>query len=177
MLRRVGRDECGTGMVELALFAPVLALFTVGIVDLGMGLTKRMELHQALNRTLEKVAAREFAVTDSEGKLDSTFIVNDIVAATGIPAEEVSAIAWLECDGEVQTPEAEMFNGTCPEPADADPSCATATPAVGAKCEAVLARYIEIDIEHAFRPLFGQALPGVEDGAINLYAQAAVRIQ
>jgi Flp pilus assembly pilin Flp len=158
-LRRFCRDETGTGMVELALFAPVLALFTVSIVDLGMGLTKRMELHQAINRTLEKVAAREFEITDAEGNLDSAYIKADIVDATDLPIEQITVSAWLECDGEVQTPEAENFNGSCDTPTD------------------ILARYVEITIVHPFRPQFGNVIPVLTDGTIALTAEAAVRIQ
>jgi Flp pilus assembly pilin Flp len=176
-LRRVYRDERGTGMIELALFAPILALFTVGIVDLGTGLTRRMELHQGINRTLERIAARDFEITDGEGKLDSAFIKADIVNATGVTEEQITVNAWLECDGDVQMPEAENFNGTCDTPADADPKCGQPDEPADAKCEAILARYVEISIVHPFRPQFAHVLPVLANGTIPLTAEAAVRIQ
>lgn len=173
-LRCLARDERGTGLVEMALLAPVLALFTVGIVDLGMGLTRRMELHQAVHRTLEKVAAREFVIeTKDDGSLDTAYIKEDAAAGAGVEEDEVTVRAWLECDGEEQ----DNFNDTCAPPAGAPAACSSTTPPASANCQAIVARYVEVRIDSSYRPTFGRVVPVLEDGTFPLFAEAAVRLQ
>jgi Flp pilus assembly pilin Flp len=98
--RAVRRDERGAGLVELALIAPMLAVLTVGIVDLTQGVTRRMQLHDAAHRTLEKVAARNFKLDlKSDGEPDTVLIEAEAEAAAG-PGSEATVYSWLECDGE-----------------------------------------------------------------------------
>src|SRR5687767_12113760 len=98
-LSAVRRDERGTGAIELALLAPLLALLTVGMVDLTEGVSRRTELHDAVHRTLEKVAARRFKLTVSEAGVDTAFMKADAAEAAGVGVDEVTVNAWLECDG------------------------------------------------------------------------------
>lgn len=170
---RLRGDERGAGLIEMALFAPFVALLTVGVVDLTEGVTRRAELHQAVHRTMEKVAARRFEIKIVNGEPDTTYIRADAAEAAGVPIEEVSAVAWLECDG-VQQP---SFTADCPPLASPDPTCAYPVPPPGAKCQPILARYVEVRIDTHYRPTFGKVVQGDANGQVPLFAEAAVRVQ
>jgi Flp pilus assembly protein TadG len=97
------RDECGTGTIELALSAPILAFLLVGAVDMGAGYTQRLALQQAANRTLETGMARG-RVSDSYSYLQAIGAAN-----SGLSASNVTIDSWLECDFVRAT----SFDGTC----------------------------------------------------------------
>jgi Flp pilus assembly pilin Flp len=171
--RAVRRDERGAGLVELALIAPMLAVLTVGIVDLTQGVTRRMQLHDAAHRTLEKVAARNFKLDlKSDGEPDTVLIEAEAEAAAG-PGSKATVYSWLECDGEEQP----KFSSKCPPLENPDPGCTDPSPPVGANCEPILARYIRITVESSFRPTFGTFVAPEKDGTFPLWAEAAVRVQ
>lgn len=174
-LRSVRGDERGVGAIELALLAPLLALLTVGMVDLTQGVTRRSELHDAVHRTLEKVAARQFKLTNASGGLDTAYLVTDAADGGGVTEEEVTVTAWLECDGEDQGPNS--FNSDCPPLAAPDPGCGDPAPPPGAKCVPILARYVRVRIDTTYSPSFGKVVLTDQDGKVPLFAEAAVRVQ
>ena len=49
------RDQRGAAMIELAFVAPVIALLTVGVVDLSNGFGTKLRIEQAAQRSIEKV--------------------------------------------------------------------------------------------------------------------------
>src|SRR5687768_7294573 len=58
MIRRLSslrRDERGAAIIELAIVAPVLALLTIGVVDMANGFATKLKLEQAAQRAIEKV--------------------------------------------------------------------------------------------------------------------------
>ena len=162
-LRALSRDERGTAIVELALVAPVVALLTVGIVDLSRGVTRRMELSEAVHRSLEKAAAQsfKFSVSDTgEVTMDhGAELIDDVVEAAGgeaagVDEDDVKIETWLECDGDEQ-PEGTI---TCDE-------------------GETTARYLQIRIDSHYEPTFGSVVSPHADGTFPLWAEAAVRIQ
>lgn len=88
---RIMRSERGTSVIELAVAAPVLLMFLVGVTDLGRGLTERYRLQQAVNRTLE------MAQTGRDG--DYAFLATEAASAAGVPASNVVQEQWVECGG------------------------------------------------------------------------------
>jgi Flp pilus assembly protein TadG len=167
------RDERGTGLVELAMVTPMLALLTVGIVDLSEGFTRRAQLHDAVHRTLEKVAARRFRLTITGTTVDTAFMVADAAAAAGVQESDVTVTAWLECDG-VQQP---TFTSDCPALANPPPACSDPTPPADTKCAAIQARYIRIRVDASYRPTFGKVVTPATGGTVPLFAEGAVRVQ
>lgn len=169
----LGRDERGTGLVELALLAPMLALLTVGIVDLSQGIDRRMELHDAVHRTLEKAAARRFKFEIVDDKVVTTDMKADAAEAADVPVSAVTVRAWLECDG-VEQP---TFTADCPALASPDPACSDPAPPPSAKCVPILARYLEVRIDTTYSPTFGKVVAASADGTVPLFAEGAVRVQ
>ena len=59
MIRRLcqlGRDKRGAAVVELAVVAPMIALLTVGVVDLSNGFSRKLKIEQAAQRSIEKIS-------------------------------------------------------------------------------------------------------------------------
>jgi hypothetical protein len=165
-------DERGTSVIELAIVAPVLAFLTMGIVDLSTGYGRRMEITEAVNRTIEKVAAKNFEVPGTAVAPDFTYIKNDAAEAAGVDPDAVTVTRWLECDGEEQ----DDFNGTCPmDPTRSECQVESPDPALG--CAPVIARYLQVRIDTSFKPSFATILAPRPDGTYPLFAEAAVRIQ
>ena len=54
-LRKLAREDRGTAVIELALIAPVLALLIIGVTDVSIAYGRRLELEQAVQRSIEKV--------------------------------------------------------------------------------------------------------------------------
>ncbi|MCY7279474.1 MAG: pilus assembly protein, partial [Sphingomonas bacterium] len=67
------REQRGAAIIELAIVAPVIALMTVGVVDLSNGFGNKLKLEQAAQRSIEKVM-QTTGITSVE-----TTIVNEAV--------------------------------------------------------------------------------------------------
>ena len=151
--QRLSLSERGTSIVELGLFMPFLIVLIVGMIDLGMGISTRMQLQKAVNSTLEMASSRGFSADEDPEEVDYDFLKDEAAAAAGVDLEAVTLSKWLECDGAAQ----EDFDGTCAE-------------------EETIARYLELRIEKTYEPIFDIGVVGSQ-GSIPLFAEAAVRIQ
>jgi Flp pilus assembly pilin Flp len=171
-LRALARDEGGTSVIELALIAPMLATVTMGIIDLSTGFSRRMEITEAVNRTVEKIAARNFEIPSNSSGPDFTFIKEDAAEAAGVPASAVTVTRWLECNGAEQP----HFDGTCPAD-DSRAECQVSNPSPDLGCAPVMARYIEVRVDTTFKPAFATVFARRSDGTFPVSAEAAVRIQ
>lgn len=170
-LSRLARDARGTSVIELAVIAPLMTLVTMGIVDLSNGYLRRLELTQAVDRTIAKIAARNFEIPKDAAGPDFSAYKADAAAAAGVEQAAVTVVAWLECDGVEQ----DDFEGTCPKKDSA--GCEAESPPPEADCWPILARYIQVRIDAPFKPMFGAVISPRADGTVPLYAEAAVRIQ
>jgi Flp pilus assembly protein TadG len=102
-IQRLIRDQRGVGFVELALVAPMIALFFLGMVDMSKIIAARIDMEQAAQRTTD-LALGKRPPNDS-----TTYLVNEAVSASGQPSSNVTVTLSLECDGTVQS----SFTGTC----------------------------------------------------------------
>src|SRR3954451_2560070 len=100
-LSRLGRDERGTSLIELALVAPILVFLMMGLTDLARGLAERLSLEQAASRALEKA---------SVGSVQSDYSSLGGEAAAGAGTGATASVdQWLGCDG----PRQPAFDGVC----------------------------------------------------------------
>lgn len=67
------REDRGAAIIEMAIVAPVIALMTVGVVDLSNGFNSKLKLEQSAQRSIEKVM-QTTGITDVE-----TTIVNEAI--------------------------------------------------------------------------------------------------
>lgn len=153
LVKRLSQSERGTSIVELGLFLPFLIVLIVSMVDLGMGLSTRMQLQKAVNSTLEMASSRGFSAAEDPQEVDYDFLVPEAAAAAGVEEDAVTLSKWLECDGAAQ----DEYDSSCGE-------------------DETIARYLELRIETTYEPIFDIGVVGSQ-GSIPLFAEAAVRIQ
>lgn len=110
-LLSLGRDTKGAAFVEFGLFAPILALFALGIIDLSRGISERFTLQQAVNRSLEMLLVRSPSVGSAEASGDYEFIREEAATAAGVPISQVTLTRTLRCNN------AEMsdYDQACPQ--------------------------------------------------------------
>jgi hypothetical protein len=150
LLRPLGGDERGASVIELGLFAPVLALMVMGISDIAMSYATKLRLEQAAYTALEKVAVGSV-------QTDYDFLRTDAARAGDVAEADVTVDAWLECDGVRQAD----FAGVCPD-------------------GEMISRYVRVTIDSGYTPTFDYgplAAAARDDGSIPVTASAAVRIQ
>ena len=91
--RRLIRDTGGMAFVELALVAPVLLLLLLGAIDMSRLISARIDLEQAAQRTTD------FALSRRPTNSNTNYLVAEASAATGLPAANITAQLFLECNG------------------------------------------------------------------------------
>jgi hypothetical protein len=148
-LKKLRSDERGTSVLEMAIVAPVLAMFVMGIGDLGRGFSERHSLQQAANRTMELAHL-------GTAEENYNFLIAEAATAAGVPQSSVSLDDWVECNGTRN----EDFAATCAEGQQ-------------------IARYIRLTINSTFVPAFSSiGYPNVRaDGSVPISADVALRVQ
>lgn len=102
-IQRLIRDQRGVGFIELSLVAPLVALLFLGMIDMSKIAATRIDLEQAAQRTTD------YALGKRPPNGSTTYLVNEAVAASGVPSSDVTVSLTLECDGAVQS----SFTGSC----------------------------------------------------------------
>lgn len=155
-LLRLGRDERGASLIEMALVAPVFATFLVGMVDLGRAYSFRLGLEQVVHRSIEKVMQyQENTSTYSTIQNETVAAAND-AGYSDVGTSDVTIDYWLECDGARQ--------------GDYDTSCSSGQ---------VYARFVTVSVQSDFTPLFGgRFFPGANaNGTFTIETEAGMRTQ
>ena len=91
--KALGRDTRGAAVVELAIVAPMIALLTVGIVDMSNGFSRKLKIEQAAQRSIEKIMN-----TSASDTIENT-LAAEAVAQANVPIGNVDVSYRLECDG------------------------------------------------------------------------------
>lgn len=150
MIRPVSSCERGNSVIELALAAPVLVSFLVGMVDISRGVSEKLQTVQVAQRTVERIQRSKFKPTD----IPTLEIEAETAAGTGADA---TVTAWLECGSDTTklSYTASCNNGEA------------------------YARFVGISISKSFTPMFGtQYFPGANnDGTFTFDSTAGVRVQ
>lgn len=158
-LRKLRRDEDGAAIIELAMVAPVLALMTIGVVDMANGFGQKLKLEQAAQRSIEKIMQTTGVLTVEET------IANEAVCqynghnddgsckTAPITTANVTVTHRLECNGTVST----------------DPDCASGQ---------TESRWIQVTVRHDYEPMFPITFSGIDaDGKYKVEAVAGIRTQ
>jgi Flp pilus assembly protein TadG len=159
---RLGSDERGASIIEMALLLPVMSTLVIGVADISRAYSQKLLLEQAAYRAVEKVQQYQA----SESTYDT--LKNEVVSAatdagfTDVTTDNVKIDYWLECNG-VRQGDGTPGNGY-------DTSCAT---------DSATARWITIDVTHSFTPMFASSRwPGSNnDGTYTLHGRAGLRTQ
>lgn len=142
------RDERGTSMVELALVAPILAVLTIGMIDLSNGFSEKLRLEQAAQRAIEKVMNGRANRTTLEA------LKAEAADVASVPLSNVTTDNWLECNGV--------------RAANYDTSCSSGQ---------AFARYLSVRITKTYTPFFNYKFHSRAENTYSLTGAATVRIQ
>ena len=162
MIRRIAtlaRDKSGAVIIELAMVAPILAIMVVGVADISTAYGKKLELEQAAQRAIERVAQTTGQDTpENTIKNEAVCQYNGIdgdgdCLTEGISADDVTVTYSLTCDGAAQA-----YNTDCAG-------------------TAVEVRYIEASIVETYEPMFPIRFGTESDGTYHLTGTAGVRVQ
>jgi Flp pilus assembly protein TadG len=150
MIRALLNCERGNSFIEMALATPVFVGLLVGMVDISRGVSAKLQVVQAAQRTVELVQRTGF----NHNQMANYETEAETAAGTGSSA---TATAWLEC-GSSTTRLA--YTGSC-TPGEA------------------YSRHMDVTVAKNFTPLFGtEHFPGANsDGTFTVRAKAGVRIQ
>ncbi len=87
------RDNKGAAVIELALVSPMIALLTVGIVDMSNGFSRKLQIEQAAQRSIEKIMN-----TSASDTIENT-LAAEAASQGDVPLSNVSVAYRLECNG------------------------------------------------------------------------------
>lgn len=153
---KLGRDERGASIIELALLLPVLSTIVIGVADISRAYSQKLILEQAAYRAIEKV--QQYQASQST----LTALQNEVVSAandagfTDVTTSNVTIDFWLECNGARHT----TYNMNC-------------------STGQTQARWISVDVTHNFTPMFASSRwPGSNsNGSYTLHGRAGLRTQ
>jgi Flp pilus assembly protein TadG len=151
-LRRLFSDQGGTSIVELALVAPILAVLTVGMIDLSNGFSEKLRLEQVAQRAVEKVMNGRVSTADMTTM--TAALKTEAADAAGVAAANVTTDFWLECNGTRST----SYSGCSPS-------------------SLPYARYVSISISKTYTPYFNYKFHNRATNTYTLTGAATVRIQ
>ena len=153
------REQRGAAIIELAIVAPVIALMTVGVVDLSNGFSSKLRLEQAAQRSIEKVM-QTTGITSVEDT-----IVN----------EAVCQVNGTNNDGSCKTSPITAANVTVTHRLECEGLLSAATDcAVGE----VSSRWVQVTIWDEYEPLFPVHFSGIDSGGkYRIQASAGLRTE
>ena len=163
LARSLRSDDHGAAIIELALVAPVLALMTIGTVDMANAFGCKLRLEQAAQRSIEKVMQ-----TTGELTVENT-IANEAVCqyngtnedgtckAAPLTTSNVTVTHRLECNDVIKV--TTVDDDDCP---------------VGQK----ESRWIQVQVDYDYEPLFSYHFAAInDDGKYHVTAIAGMRTE
>lgn len=93
LLKALIRDTRGAAVVELAVVSPMIALLTVGVVDMSNGFNKKLKIEQGAQRAIEKIMN-----TSGTDTVENT-LAAEAAAQAEVPISNVTVTYRLECNG------------------------------------------------------------------------------
>lgn len=159
-LFKLARDERGTSIIELALLAPILATLVIGMSDLSLAYSQKLQLEQAAQRSIEKAmqGMQGDSSTDIFGSLKT-----EAALAAGVAENAVEVNFWLECNG--------VSQNTSPSTMEADYNKVC----TGGE---VYSRHLNVAIQKTYTPTFQvHWLGSNSDGTFTLVGESGLRVQ
>jgi Flp pilus assembly protein TadG len=169
---RITGDEAGAAVIELALVAPMLALLTVGVIDISNAYSRKLALEQGAQRAIEKIMQ-----TTGDTTVEDTLKVEAVCQVNGtnqdgtcktspITTANVTVSYRLECTAPNGTITSQ--SSTVGDTFD-DMDCAGATDRE--------AKYLEVTVTDKYTPMFSTHFMGFTsgDGSYHLSTTAGMR--
>jgi Flp pilus assembly protein TadG len=171
--RKLASDERGAVIIELAIIAPVLALRTIGMVDMSNAFSRKLALEQGAHRAIEKIMQTTGDTTvglalANEAVCQVNGTTNGVCNTSPITINDVTVTYRLECT----TTAGVMTSVTKTDAAQFDALlCANN----GQDKEA---RYVQVAINDKYTPLMRIKFAAINaDGTYHISATAGTRVQ
>lgn len=164
-LTRLRDDEHGAAIIELALVAPILAVMTIGVVDLSNAFSRKLALEQGAQRAIEKVMqTTELSTVQDTLTTEAVCQVNGMntdgtCKTSPITAANVTVTYRLECNNGGTIDPAQTKTSTDATAFD-DMDCDSGTPQ----------KYIEIKLTDSYKPMFAMHFSGYKAAGGGLAA-------
>lgn len=158
---KLWREDRGAAIIELAIVAPVIALMTVGVVDLSNGFGNKLKIEQAAQRSIEKV-------------MQTTGITN---VETTIANEAICQFNGTNSDGTCKAAPLTAANVTVTHSLYCDNG---ATPIADVDCPVgqTESKWIKVTVWTEYSPLFPLHFTGIDaNGKYRLQASAGMRTE
>ena len=160
-LIQLWREERGAAIIELAIVAPVIALMTVGVVDLSNGFGTKLRVEQAAQRSVEKVM-QTTGITNVETTIANEAICqfngtldNGTCKTAPLTADNVAVVHSLYCN-----------NGATPVATDDCPDGQTES------------KWIKVTVTTEYKPMFPLHFTGIDaNGKYRIQASAGMRTE
>ena len=172
-IRHLLRDRRGTAIMEMALVAPVLALVTIGIVDMSNCFSRKLALEQGTQRAIEKILqTTDDDTVEATLKTETVCQVNGVTnngtcKSSPITTSDVTVTYRLECRNKT--------SGATTTQTNTDPTAFDALTCPSTDREL---RYIEVAAFDKYTPLFPVHFSAFDgDGTYHLSATAGMRTQ
>lgn len=146
-LRNLLANDRGAAVIEMAIVAPVLALGTIGIIDISNAYSKKLALEQGAQRAIEKIMN-----TTENATVESTLATEAVCQVNGVNA-----------DGTCKTSPITTANVTVTWRLDCTTGGTTTTQATTdsatydglvAACAGTRAGYVEVRVTDTYTPMF-----------------------
>lgn len=159
LLKSLRRDKSGAVIIEFAFVAPVLALLTIGVLDMSTAFGKKLMLEQAAQRSIEKIMQTTGELTVEETVANEAVCqyngtnTNGTCKTAPITTSNVTVTHRLECDGTLTT----------------DPDCAMGQ---------TESRWIQVELWDDYEPMFPVHFSGIQsNGKYRVRAIAGMRTE
>jgi Flp pilus assembly protein TadG len=172
------KSERGAAVIELALAAPILAVLTIGMIDLSNAYSRKLALEQGAQRAVEKIMQ-----TTEEDTVENTLVTEAVCQVNGTNADGTCKTTPINSTNVTVSWRRECTNGAgsmsqapgSPYTASADFDLAANACPGGTVREA---NYIEVALTDKYTPMFPLHFAGYNgDGTYHMSATAGVRTQ
>jgi Flp pilus assembly protein TadG len=172
-VRECVTNECGAAIVELAIVAPMLALLTIGVVDMSNAFSCKLALEQGAQRAIEKIMQ-----TTGDDTVEGTLATEAVCQVNGTNADGTCKATRITKSNVTVSFRLECLNsaGTISAQTSTD---ATAFDAFTCGSGTVKqARYIQVAITDRYTPMFPIHFSAINgDGTYHISATAGMRTQ
>lgn len=145
LIQKLARSNRGAATLELALVMPLLTTMLIGVVDVTTAMNRKLELEQAVQRSIERVMQTTTDETVEEN------IKQEAAEAANIEEDDVTVTYTLTCDGTVT---------------DYNTDCTVGQAEV---------RYVNVEATTTFTPLFPLSHLGLTQSYYTITAETGIR--
>jgi pilus assembly protein CpaE len=158
LAKRLRADESGVAVLELALAAPILALFIMGTADVGAAFSRKLALEQGAQRAVEKVMQTTELTTVQDA------IAGEVAIQADVKPEQVKVEFPRYC-GTRKMPDVAR---------DPETGLAEGDPCNPGETEA---HYIMVSVSDEYKPIFPALGMGkkLANGNYKVVAEAGMR--